>query len=55
MAVLALLSGSMASRISAQGQQPFMDSVAQKYRSTAAQGQSYFRGLVERVKARARF
>ena len=55
MAVLALLSGSVASRISAQGQQPFLDSVAQKYRSTAAQGQSYFRGLAERVKARARF
>jgi hypothetical protein len=54
-AVAALLGGGVAARVSAQGQQPFIDSMAQKYRDTAAQGESYFRGLVERVKARARF
>jgi hypothetical protein len=29
--------------------------MAQKYRSTTAQGESYFRGLVERVKGRIKY
>jgi class 3 adenylate cyclase len=50
--VIALLSGGVAARISIQGQQPFVDAMTQKYRGAATLGQSYFRGLVQRVKAR---
>lgn len=54
-AAIALLSGGVAARVSMQGQQLFMDSMAEKYRSTAAQGQSYLRELVERIKAQGKF
>jgi len=49
-AVIALLGAGIAARISTQGQEAFMGAVAAKYRSTAAQGQSYFRDLMRRVK-----
>ena len=49
-AVLALVGAGIAWRISTQGQEAFMDALAAKYRSTAAQGQSYFRDLMRRVK-----
>jgi hypothetical protein len=54
-AVAALVSGGVAARVAMDGQQRFMDSMAQKYRSTTAQGESYFRGLVERVKGRIKY
>ena len=49
-AVVALVGAGIAWRISTQGREAFMDAVAAKYRSTAAQGQSYFRELLKRAK-----
>jgi hypothetical protein len=49
-AVVALLGGGVATRISADGQEAFMGAMAAKYRGATAQGQSYWRSLVTRVK-----
>jgi hypothetical protein len=49
-AVLALVGGGVWLRVSAVGQEAFMRDMAAKYRDTAAQGERYFRGLVEKVK-----
>jgi class 3 adenylate cyclase len=49
-AVVALVGAGIGWRISTQGREVFMDAVAAKYRSTAAQGQSYFRELMKRAK-----
>jgi hypothetical protein len=49
-AAFALLAASAGWRISEQGQDAFMDGMAAKYRTTAAQGERYMRGLVQKVK-----
>jgi hypothetical protein len=49
-AAIALLAAGVGLRISEQGQDAFMDGVAAKYRNTAAQGERYMRGLVQKVK-----
>ena len=49
-AALAILAAGIGYRVSEQGQEAFMDSVAAKYRDTAAQSQRYMRGLVQKVK-----
>jgi len=49
-AVVALLGASVAVRISQEGQEAFMEAMAAKYRTTAAQGQNYWRSLVQRVR-----
>jgi hypothetical protein len=49
-AVVALLGGGVATRISTDGQEAFMGAMAAKYRGATAQGQSYWRSLVTRVK-----
>jgi hypothetical protein len=49
-AVFTLLASGVGWRISAQGQEAFMDGLAAKYRATTAQGERYVRGLVQRVK-----
>jgi hypothetical protein len=49
-AVIALVAAGVGLRMSEQGQEAFMDSVAAKYRDTAAKGERYMRGLVRRVK-----
>ncbi len=47
--VVALLGGGVATRISTQGQDAFMNALAAKYHGAAAQGQSYWRSLLTRV------
>jgi hypothetical protein len=49
-AAAAILAAGIGYRVSEQGQEAFMDSVAAKYRDTAAQSQRYMRGLVQKVK-----
>ncbi len=49
-AVIVLLGAGIAMRISIEGQEAFLEAVEAKYRSTAAQGQIYWRALVERAK-----
>ncbi len=49
MAVIVLLGAGIATRISTEGQEAFLQAVEAKYRSAAAQGQSYWRALVERA------
>jgi hypothetical protein len=49
-ATIAIVAAGVAHRISDQGQDAFMDGMAAKYRSTAAQGERYMRGLVQKVK-----
>jgi class 3 adenylate cyclase len=49
-AVVAVLGASIAARISQVGQEAFMEAMAAKYRTTAVQGQSYWRSLVQRVR-----
>jgi class 3 adenylate cyclase len=49
-AVVALLGAGIGARISVHGQEAFMDAMAAKYHSTAAQGQSYWRSFVRRAK-----
>jgi len=49
-AVIALVGAGIAARISTEGQEAFMAAIAAKYRSTAAQGQSYWQSLVKRAK-----
>jgi len=49
-AVVALVGAGIAWRISTQGQEAFMNALAAKYRSTTAQGQTYFRDLMKRAK-----
>ena len=49
-AALLLVGAGVGARIQAEGQERFLNGVAAKYRDTAAQGRSYVRGLVEKVK-----
>jgi hypothetical protein len=49
-AAVAILASGVGYRMSEQGKEAFMDSVAATYRDTAAQGQRYVRGLVQKVK-----
>jgi hypothetical protein len=49
-AAVALVAAGIGLRVSEQGQEAFMDDVAAKYRDTAARGERYVRGLVQRVK-----
>jgi len=47
---LVLLGGGIGARVAIEGRQPFMDSVAAKYRGATARGHDYWRALVQRVK-----
>lgn len=49
-AVFTLVGCGIGARISAQGQEAFVDNLAAKYRDTTVQGERYVRGLVQRVK-----
>jgi hypothetical protein len=49
-AAIALVAAGVGLRMSEQGQEAFINSVAAKYRDTAAQSGRYMRGLVQRVK-----
>lgn len=51
-AAIALVAAGVGLRISQQGQDAFVDGMAAKYRSTAAQGERYVRGLVQKVRFR---
>lgn len=46
---IALVAGGLAARIALEGQQPFMEAVVAKYRSTAERGEGYWRALVHKV------
>jgi hypothetical protein len=48
-AVVALLAGSVAWRVSEQGQQAFVEGLAAKYRATTVQGERYVRNLAQKV------
>jgi hypothetical protein len=48
-AVFALVASGVALRISAQGQEAFMESVSAKYRATTVQGERYVRALVQKA------
>jgi len=49
-AAIAFLAAGVAFRVSVEGQQNVVDAVVAKYRDTAAQGEKYVRGWVEKVK-----
>jgi len=49
-AAIALVGAGAGVRISVEGQQRFVDRMETKYRDTAAQGERYLRGLVEKVR-----
>jgi hypothetical protein len=49
-AVITLLAGSVAWRISEQGQEAFVEVLSAKYRATTAHGERYVRNLVQKVK-----
>jgi len=49
-AAVALVGAGTGARIAAEGQEAFVEAIAAKYHDTAAQGQGYWRSLVERVK-----
>jgi class 3 adenylate cyclase len=49
-AVIVFLGAGIGARIAEEGRQKFVDGVVAKYRDTAAQGERYVRGLVEKVK-----
>ena len=49
-AALALVGAGIGARIAAEGQEAFVEAITAKYHDTAAQGQGYWRSLVERVK-----
>ena len=49
-AAIVLVGAGLAARIAVEGQQPFIDSVVAKYRSTAKQGEGYWRALVQKVR-----
>jgi hypothetical protein len=49
-AVFAFFACGIGARISAQGQEAFVDHLAAKYRDTTVQGERYVRGLVQKVR-----
>jgi hypothetical protein len=49
-AVIVFLGAGVGARISAEGEEAFMEAMAAKYRATAVQGQRYWQSLVARVK-----
>ena len=49
-AVLVLLAAGVAGRVSKVGQESFVEGMLAAYRDTAAQGEKYVRGLVQKVK-----
>jgi hypothetical protein len=48
--VIVLVGAGVGARISAEGQQRFLDRMAAKYDATAKQGKAYVQGLVGKVK-----
>jgi hypothetical protein len=49
-AFIAVVGAGVALRVSAVGQEAFVEDMLAKYHQTTAQGQRYFRGLVEKVR-----